>query len=46
MSVVEQLLYNWYIFTVQMGEWGLYEALTPTKKMVVWLRQLWGALCG
>ena len=46
MPAVEQLLYDWYVFAVQTGEWGPYEALTPTEKMVVWLRQLWGAPCG
>ena len=33
MPVVEQWLHDRYVFAVQMGEWGLYEALTPTEKM-------------
>ena len=27
-----------------MGEWGSYEALTPTEKMTVWLHWLRGAM--
>ena len=42
MLVVEQLLYDRYVFAVEMGEWGPYEALTPTKKMCIWLHRLWG----
>ena len=42
MPVIEQMLYEWYIFMVQTGEWGPYEALTPTKKIAVWLRWLRG----
>ena len=38
------MLYDRYVFAVETGEWGSYEALTPTKKMVIWLRQLQGAL--
>ena len=44
--VVEQMLYDWYVFAVEMEEWGPYEALTPTEKMAIWLRQLRGAPCG
>ena len=40
--VIEQMLYDWYAFVVETGEWGPYEALTPTKKMVIWQRWLWG----
>ena len=39
---VEQMLYGRYLFWQQMGELGPYEALTPTKKMMIWLRRLWG----
>ena len=39
---MEQTLYDWYVFVVKTGEWGPYEALTPTEKMVIWLRWLWG----
>ena len=39
---VEQMLYGRYLFGLQTGEWGPYEALTPTEKIVVWLRRLWG----
>ena len=42
LPVVEQELYDRYIFAVETEEWGPYEALTPTKKLVVWLRWLWG----
>ena len=42
MPIVEQILYDQYVFTVEMGEWGLYEALTPTEKMAIWLQWLWG----
>ena len=42
--VVEQELYDWYVFAVEMGEWGPYEALTPTEKLVIWFQRLWGAL--
>ena len=41
-SVMEQELYDWYIFGVQTGEWGPYEALTPMEKYVIWLRRLCG----
>ena len=44
--VIEQQLYDRYLFAVNMGEWGLYDALTPTEKMCVFLRQLRGAWCG
>ena len=32
--VIEQQLYDQYLFAVNMGEWGLYDALTPTEKNV------------
>ena len=44
MPVVEQQLYDQYVFAIQTGEWGPYEALTPTEKMCVWFCRLWGAL--
>ena len=40
--VVEQGLYDQYIFGVETGQWGPYKALTPTEKYVIWLRRLWG----
>ena len=39
---VEHMLYGGYVFDMETGEWGPYEALTPTQKFCVWLRQLWG----
>ena len=42
MPVIEQLFYDRYVFAVEMGEWGPYDALTPTEKMCVWLCRLWG----
>ena len=33
----DETLFGWYHFTVEMGEWGPYEALTPTEKYVVWI---------
>ena len=38
----EEELFGWYRFAVEMGEWGPYEALTPTQKFAIWLRWLWG----
>ena len=43
---IEQMLYGWYLFGVQTGEWGHYEALTPTEKLMIWLRRLRGGLVG
>ena len=39
---IEQMLYSRYVFGVETGEWGPYEALTPTEKFCEWLRWLWG----
>ena len=44
--VVEQQLYDRYLYMVNTGEWGPYDALTPTEKMSIFLRRLQGALCG
>ena len=38
----EEELFSQYRFAVEMGEWGPYEALTPTQKLTIWLRQLGG----
>ena len=38
----EEELFSRYRFAVEMGEWGPYEALTPTQKLTIWLRQLRG----
>ena len=38
LQAVEQTLYGLYVFGQETGEWGPYEALTPTEKMVIWLR--------
>ena len=46
MTVVEQELYDQYVFAVEMGEWGPYEALTPTEKLVIWYCRLWGGPVG
>ena len=46
MLAIEQMLYGQYIFSIEMGEWGPYEALTPTEKFCVWLGWLWGGLVG
>ena len=46
MPVVEQQLYDRYLFAVNTGEWGPYEALTPTEKMVIFLRWLRGCCVG
>ena len=37
---IEQMLYGRYLFGLQTGEWGPYEALTPTEKPTVWLHRL------
>ena len=42
---IEHMLYGRYVFGVETGESGPYKALTPTQKICVWLRWLWGALC-
>ena len=39
---IEQMLCGRYLFAQQTGEWGHYDALTPTEKLAVWLRRLWG----
>ena len=39
---IEQMLHGQYLFGQQTGEWGPYDALTPTKKMMVWLCRLRG----
>ena len=40
------MLYGRYQFGPQTGEWGPYEALTPTEKLTVWLRgALWVSKC-
>ena len=36
------MLYGQYLFGLQTGEWGPYEALTPTEKLTVWLCRLQG----
>ena len=46
MPAIEQMLYGRYVFGIETGEWGPYEALTPTEKFCVWLRRLWGGLVG
>ena len=46
MPVIEQQLYDRYIFAVEMGEWGPYEALTPIEKLCIWFHMLWGGACG
>ena len=38
----EEELFGRYRFAVETGEWGPYEALTPTHKLTIWLRRLWG----
>ena len=40
------MLYGLYVFAQATGEWGPYDALTPTEKMAIWLRRLRGAACG
>ena len=42
MPALEEQLYGRYAFALWMGEWGPYKALTPTEKLCVWLRRLWG----
>ena len=42
MPVVEQELYDRYVFAIQTGQWGPYEALTPTEKFCIWLCRLLG----
>ena len=42
----EEELFGRYRFAVETGEWGPYEALTPTQKYVIWLRHLWGGHVG
>ena len=46
LPAVEQMLYDRYLFGLQMREWGPYETLTPTEKLTVWLRRLRGGLVG
>ena len=46
LPAMEQMLYGWYLFGQQMGEWGPYEALTPTEKLMVWLCRFQGGLVG
>ena len=46
MPAIEHMLYGWYVFGVETGEWGPYEALTPTQKFCVWLRWPQGGLVG
>ena len=38
----EQALFERYIFSLVMGEWGVYDSLSPTQKLEGFLRRLWG----
>ena len=42
----EQLLFDRYLFALAMGEWGVYDSLSPTQKLVVFLRRLTWVACG
>ena len=41
----EQELFALYLFAFVMGEWGVYNSLFPTQKLVVFLRRLGGGQC-
>ena len=42
----EEELFGRYRFAAETGEWGPYEALTPTQKYCIWLQRLWGGHVG
>ena len=42
----EQELFELYLFAFVMGEWGVYDSLSPTQKLVVFLQRLWGQHVG
>ena len=44
--VEEQQLFNRYLFVVAMGERGVYDSLSPTEKLCVFLRCLRGVPYG
>ena len=40
----EQELYCIYLHAVTSGEWGPYDALTPTQKLCIFYRQMRGGM--
>ena len=38
----ERELFERYLFARQMGEWGVYDSLSPTQKLVIFLWRLRG----